>query len=120
MLHASVQSGAFLCISARFCAFLSVSVRFCMPKWAAKKHKFVKNSAKMCKKRFYAIPPLVIPPFACHRPNIVPNCSCEHSFEHCDSQSFLAPKSIAVYISGGDKRGLSQMGSLPPAENRGF
>ena len=67
VLHASVQSGAFLCIFARFCAFLCVSVRLFLPKWPAEKRKMVYNRAKMCKKRFYAIPPLVIPPFACHR-----------------------------------------------------
>ena len=62
-----MQNGAFLCIFARFCAFLCVSARFFLPKWPAKKRKLAQNSAKMCKKRFYAIPPLVIPPFACHR-----------------------------------------------------
>ena len=51
----------------RFGAFLCVSVRFFLPKWPAKKRKFAHNPAKMCKKRFYAVPPLVIPPFACHR-----------------------------------------------------
>ena len=52
---------------ASFCVFLCVSVRFILPKWPAKKRKFAQNPAKMCKKRFYAVPPLVIPPFACHR-----------------------------------------------------
>ena len=64
-----------LCKMARlvhFCAFLRFVVRFCvlkifLPKWPAEKRKFTHNRAKMCKKRFYAIPPLVIPPFACHR-----------------------------------------------------
>ena len=67
VLHASVQNGAFLCIFVRFCAFLCVSARFFIPKWAAEKRKFAQNAAKLCKKRFYAISPLVIPPFACHR-----------------------------------------------------
>ena len=67
LLHASVQNGAFLRIFVRFCAFWCVSVRFFLPKWPAEKRKFAHNRAKMCKKRFYAIPPLVIPPFACHR-----------------------------------------------------
>ena len=65
---------AYVCAKWRvFCAllrvfafFLCVSARFFLPKWAAKKRKFAQNSAKMHKKRFYAIPPLVIPPFACH------------------------------------------------------
>ena len=51
---------------ARFCAFLCVSVRFFLPKWPAEKREFAHNRAKMCKKRFYAIPPWVIPAFACH------------------------------------------------------
>ena len=55
------------CVFAHFCAFLCVSVRFFLPKRPAEKRKFAHNRAKMCKKRFYAIPPLVIPPFACHR-----------------------------------------------------
>ena len=54
-----------------FCAFLRfcvcVSARISLPQWAAEKHKFAQNSAKLCKKRFYAIPPLVIPLFARHR-----------------------------------------------------
>ena len=65
-----------LCKVARFCEslrvsahFLCVSVRFFLPKWPAEKRKIAHNRAKMCKKRFYAIPPLVIPPFACHRVN---------------------------------------------------
>ena len=57
----------FVCIFRVFCAFF---VRFFLPKWPAKKRKFAHNPANMCKKRFYAIPPLVIPPFACHRPKI--------------------------------------------------
>ena len=63
-----------LCKVARFCAFLRVFALFgaflcvfLLPKWPAEKRKIVQNRAKMCKKRFYAIPPLVIPPFACHR-----------------------------------------------------
>ena len=40
---------------------------FFLPKWPAEKREIVHNRAKMCKKRFFAIPPLVIPPFACHR-----------------------------------------------------
>ena len=54
-----------LCKVARFCAFLHVLaffvVRFLLPKWPAKKARI---SAKL---RRNAIPPLVIPPFACHR-----------------------------------------------------
>ena len=61
-------NGALLCfflgVLALFCALLRV---FFLSKWAAKKRKFAQNSAKMRKKRFYAIPLLVIPPFACHR-----------------------------------------------------
>ena len=34
---------------------------------ACKKHQFAQTCTKTCKKRFYAIPPLVIPPFVCHR-----------------------------------------------------
>ena len=57
-----------LCVLARFCTFfLCVSVLFFLPKWAEKKNKFSQTSAKMCKKRLYAIPPLGIPSFACHR-----------------------------------------------------
>ena len=62
-----MQNGAFLRIFARFGTFLCISVHFFLPKWPAEKRKFAHNRAKMCKKRFYAIPPLVIPPFACHR-----------------------------------------------------
>ena len=65
-----MQNGAFcafLRVFARFCAFWCVSVCFLVPKWPAEKRKFAHNRAKMCKKRFFAIPPLVIPPFACHR-----------------------------------------------------
>ena len=82
---------------ARFCAFLRVfffaflciSVLFFLPKWPAEKRNFAHNRAKMCKKRFYAIPPLVIPPFACHRftgvsgpsgPEFSPKKSKERSF----------------------------------------
>ena len=50
-----------------FCAFLRFFVRLFLPKWPAEKHKFAHNRAKMCKNRFSAIPPSVIPPFACHR-----------------------------------------------------
>ena len=62
-----MENGTFWCIFARLCAFLCVSVLFFLPKWAAKKHKFAQNCAEMLKKRFYATPPLVIPPFVCHR-----------------------------------------------------
>ena len=62
-----MQNDALLRIFVRFCAFLCVYVLFVVPKWHAEKRKFAHNRAKMCKKRFYAIPPLVIPPFACHR-----------------------------------------------------
>ena len=75
MLHASVQSGAYLCIFfSRVCAFLRVSVRFFLPKWPAEKRKIAHNRAKMCKK--HAIPPLVIPPFACHR-----GLNCTHTLK---------------------------------------
>ena len=53
----SAQHGAFLCNVAGFCAFLCVSERFFLTKWAATKRKIAQNSAEMCKKRFYAIPP---------------------------------------------------------------
>ena len=62
-----------LCKTARFWAFLRVfalflccSVRFFPAKTTCTKKK-ARNPAKMCKKRFHAIPPVVIPPFACHR-----------------------------------------------------
>ena len=65
---------------ARFCAFFRVLALFCaflcflfLPKWPAEKRKVVHNRTKICKKRFYAIPPFVIPPFACHR---VKSCKC--------------------------------------------
>ena len=45
----------------RFCAFYPSKMA------CRKAGKFAHNRAKMCEKRFYAIPPLVIPPFACHR-----------------------------------------------------
>ena len=54
-----VRFRAFLRVFALFCAFLCV--------FFPAKIKFAQNRAKMCKKRFYAIPPLVIPPFVCHR-----------------------------------------------------
>ena len=77
-MHANggIINGGVACVCAKwrvfvhFCAFLRFLVRFCaffLPKWPAEKRKFAHNRAKMCKKRFYAIPPLVIPPFACHR-----------------------------------------------------
>ena len=49
---------------ARFCAFLRV---FSGQNGLQIMRKFAHNRAKMCKKRFSAIPPLAIPPFACHR-----------------------------------------------------
>ena len=62
---------AFLHSFVRFCAFLDSFVHFCAffsyQNGLQKERKFAQNSAKMSKKRFYAIPPLVIPPFACHR-----------------------------------------------------
>ena len=79
------------CKMARFCAILRVFVFFCaflcaffLPKWPAEKRKFAHNRAKMCKKRFYAIPPLVIPPFACHRPSL------SETREGCGSPKCLA------------------------------
>ena len=54
------NSGSVLHFFVRFCAF------FCQSE-LQQKRKSAQNSAKMCKQRFYAIPPLVIPPFACHR-----------------------------------------------------
>ena len=50
------------CIFARFCTFLCVSVCFFLPKWASKKRKTGKNSPRIYKKHFSAIPFL-----ACHR-----------------------------------------------------
>ena len=67
VLHVSVQNDVFV----HFGAFLFVSVRFLLPKWPAKKCEFAQNSAKMCKKCFYAIPPLVVPPF-CVSPKQMP------------------------------------------------
>ena len=58
---------SFLRVSAIFFVFCTFLCVFFPPKWPAKKREFVQNPAKMCKKRFCAIPPLVIPPFACHR-----------------------------------------------------
>ena len=56
---------ACLCVFAFFCAFLCF---FFLSKWPAEKRKSAHNRARMCKKKcFSAIPPLVIPPFACHR-----------------------------------------------------
>ena len=66
-----MQSGAFLCIFANFCAFLCVSVRFFLPKRPAEKRKVAHKRAKMCKKRFYAIPPLCNTPF-CVSPTLSP------------------------------------------------
>ena len=63
MLHASVQNGTFLCMFALLCVFLCVSVRFFLSKWPAEKRKFAHDRAKMCTRRLYARPPLVIPPF---------------------------------------------------------
>ena len=70
-VHANggIINGGVACVCAKwrvpvhFCAFWRIFVRFILPKWPAKKRKLAHNSAKMCKKRFYAIPPLVIPPF---------------------------------------------------------
>ena len=62
-----------LCKMARSCAFLRVSALFCAflrvfsTKMGCKRAQFAQNVAKMCKKHFYATPPLVIPPLACHR-----------------------------------------------------
>ena len=77
-VHANggIINGVVACVCAKwrvfahfcmFLRFLCVSVRFFVPKWPAEKRKFAHNRAKMCKKRFYAMPPFVIPPFACHR-----------------------------------------------------
>ena len=62
-----------LCKMTRFCArvpflrfFWCVSVRFFLPKWPVEKRAFAHNRAKMCNKRSYAIPPVVVPPSACH------------------------------------------------------
>ena len=49
----------FWCIFERLWSFLCVSVRLFLPKWLAKNRKYEQNSEKMCKKRFYAILPLV-------------------------------------------------------------
>ena len=65
-----------LCRMVCFCAFFvrafaPFKMRFCAffpAKMACRKAQVCTYSCKkMCKKRFYAIPPLVIPPFACHR-----------------------------------------------------
>ena len=52
-----------LCEMVRFRVFFCL-LRFCvcfLPKWAAKKRKSAQNFAKMCKKRFYAIPLYLYP-----------------------------------------------------------
>ena len=65
--NGGIINGGVACVCAKwrvfvhFCAFLRFSVRFfLLPKWPAEKRKIAHNRAKMCKKRFYAIPPLVI------------------------------------------------------------
>ena len=63
VLHASVQNGTFTCIFARSCAFLCVSPY----QDGLKKAQICAESCKNAQKRFYAIPPLIMPPFACHR-----------------------------------------------------
>ena len=51
-----------------FCAFLCDFAVFVVPFFPAKDGlQKAQNRGKICKKCFYAIPPLVIPPFACHR-----------------------------------------------------
>ena len=59
-----------LCKMVCCCVFLRAVALFCaffLTKTVAKKCKSAQNSAKTCEKRFCAIPPLIIPPFACHR-----------------------------------------------------
>ena len=50
------------CIFARFCTFSALLCVFVPQNWPAGKRNIAHNRAKMCKKRFFAIPP-----FACHR-----------------------------------------------------
>ena len=79
-----------LCKMARFCAMLRFLGRLCaffLPKKDAENRKSAQNSAKMCemcKKRLYALPPLVMPPFACHRQH--QDHPREHSREQCHFQ----------------------------------
>ena len=59
----------FLCVFCVFCAFLCV---FVPTKMGCKKSAQIcaEFCTNLCRKRFYAIPPLVIPPFTCHRMKI--------------------------------------------------
>ena len=74
-VHANggITNGGVACVGARwrvfayFCEFLRFFVRFCAffpakKKWPAKKRKCAQNPAKVCQKRFYAMPPLFVPP----------------------------------------------------------
>ena len=67
-LDVVIINGGVACVRAKRCIFLRVFALFCaflcfFSCWDVlqTKRKFVQNSAKMCKKRSYAISPLVIP-----------------------------------------------------------
>ena len=61
------KNGAFLCILRVFALFSAFLCVFSCQNGLQKSTNLRIIAQKMCKKRFYAIPPLVIPPFACHR-----------------------------------------------------
>ena len=94
------------CFFCAFCAFLRVSVRFFfLPKWPPEKRNFAHKRAKMCTKRFCAIPPLVIPPF-CVSPNFghlkrlirdVPRSS--HLDLHVVNTSHVTPEDLSVQLT---------------------
>ena len=71
---------------------------FFLEKWAAKKErKPAQDSAKMCKERLCAIPPLVVPPFACHRLSGLPNANAKSQrFSNAISQIAPLPPVVAL------------------------
>ena len=94
-----------LCKMARFCAFLRVFELFCaflcvfsFPKWPATKRELAQNSAKMCKRRFYAIPPLVIPPFACDQKKLT-----ELAARNCTLPNLIRPVSGFLEVLWGPR-----------------
>ena len=76
-VNGGITNGGVACVVVRFCELLRVLALFCAflsvfsyQNGLQKSANFAQNSARMCTKRFHAIPPLVIPPFACHRTSV--------------------------------------------------